>query len=115
MSYFARFSPVRAYRDLRFFFAQRERHELWFLLAAIAITGFFIYGFIHDSYEEPVYRPNIVYVQQWRADRTDAEIRAQQAIDEPIKQKRLAEQRAAQERTRAEFKRLDDKLNSWGI
>ena len=115
MRYFSRFSPVRAVRDLRFFLASRQPHELWFLMAAMGITGFLIYAFYRDSYVEPVYRPQITYVQQWSADRTDAEIRAQQAIDEPVKQRRLAEQRAAEEKQRASFKKLDDQLTKWGI
>ena len=115
MSYFARFSPLRAIRDLRLFLAQRERHELWFLLAAIAVTGFFVFGFIHDSYEEPVYRPNIVYVQQWRADRTDDQVRAQQARDKPAEVAHKAAVARQQAETRAEFQRLDDKLKKYGF
>lgn len=115
MKFFSRFSPVRAYRDLRLFLSQRQPYELGFLALAMAITGFFIFAFMRDSYAEPEYRPNIIYVQQWRADRTDAEIIAQQKIDEPIRQKALAEQRKADEERRAGFKRLDDKLKSWGL
>lgn len=115
MGYFSRFSPVRAIRDLRFFLAQRQPYELGFLALAMAITGFLIFAFMHDSYEEPVYRPNIIYVQQWRADRTDAQIIAQQKIDEPIRQKELAEQRKADEERRAGFRRLDEKLKRWGL
>ena len=40
MRFFSRFSPVIAYRDLRFFLGSRQPHELWFLVAAMAITGF---------------------------------------------------------------------------
>jgi hypothetical protein len=115
MQFYARMSPLRAVRDLRLFLAQRERHELWFLIAAIAITAFFIYGFAKDSHVEKVYRPNIVYVQQWTLDRTDDQIKAQQKIDEA---KRVIEQRkteAEQAKNRAEFKKIDDALNKWGI
>jgi hypothetical protein len=115
MPYLSRFSPVRAVRDLRVFLAARQPHELYFLVAAMAITGFLIYAFAHDSYVEPVYRPQITYVQQWSLDRTDAEIRAQQAIDEPIKQRRLAEQRRAQEARQAQFKRVDKAMERWGF
>lgn len=115
MGFFGRFSPVRAYRDLRFFLSQRQPYELGFLALAMAITGFFIYAFAHDSYAEPVYRPNIIYVEQWPANRTDAEIIAQQKIDEPIRQRELAAQRKADEERRAGFKRLDDKLKRWGL
>lgn len=115
MNFFARMNPLRAVRDLRFFLAQRQPYELWFLLLAIVVTTLLIAGFVHDSTEPKPYKREIIYVQQWRADRTDAQIRAQQAVDEPIKQKALAEQRAREEKLRAEFKRMDDKLNSWGI
>lgn len=115
MRYLSRFSPLVAIRDLRLFLAARQPHELWFLIAAMGITGFLIYAFAHDSYVEPEYRPKIIYVEQWPASRTDAEIRAQQAIDAPIKRRRLAEQRAAEAAKRAEFKKVDDAMTRWGL
>jgi hypothetical protein len=115
MGFFSRFAPVRAYRDLRFFLAQRQPYELGFLVLAMAITGFFIYAFLHDSSIAPTYRRNVVYVEQWTLDRTDAQIRAQQKIDEPIKQKRLAQERKFDDERRASFRRLDKKLESWGL
>ena len=60
-------------------------------------------------------RPNIVYFQQWKLDRTDAEIIAQQKIDKPIRDAEIAAQRAREEKLRAGFKRLDDKLTDLGI
>ena len=54
-------------------------------------------------------------MQQWRLDRTDVEIRAQQKIDQAQKEKDEAELAKEQEKTRAEFQRLDDKLKRWGI
>lgn len=115
MQFFGRFSLIRAYRDLRFFLGQRPPYELGFLALAVAITGFLVYAFARDSGVEPVYRPNIIYVQQWRLDRTDAQIRAQQVVDEAARQKRLAVQKAEQDKTRAAYRRLDDQLNKWGI
>ena len=115
MNFFSRFSPVRAYRDLRFFLSQRRPYELGFLALAMAVTGFFIFAFMRDDYAEPVYRPNIIYVEQWRADRSDAEIVAQQKIDEPIRQRKIAEQKRLDDERRAGFKRLDAKLKRWGL
>ncbi len=115
MGFFGRFSPVRAYRDLRFFLSQRQPYELGFLALSLAVTGFLIFAFAHDSYAEPAYKPNIIYVQQWSADRSDAEIVAQQKIDEPIRQRELAERRKAEEERRAGFRRLDEKLTRWGL
>jgi len=115
MAFFTRFSPFRAIRDLRFFLAQRRPYELGFLALAIVVTGLLLVGFMTDSRVEKVYKPDIVYVQQWRLDRTDAQIRAQQKIDQPIKDKAIAEQKRREAETQAEFKRLDDKLEAWGL
>lgn len=115
MTFLSRMSPVRAWSDLRYFIRTRERHEWWFLLAAIAITTFLIFAFAKDSYMEKEYRPQIVYVQQWRLDRTDAEIVAQQKIDQVKKDAEQAELKKRQDENRAAFKRLDDKLTRMGI
>lgn len=115
MSYLARFSPFRAYRDLRFFLATRQRYELGFLALSLIITAALIAGFVHDSHVERPYKRNIVYVEQWPADRTDAEIAAQQKIDQVAAHKRKAEIEAEQKRTQAEFKRLDDRLKAMGL
>lgn len=115
MNFFARMNPFRALRDLRLFFHQRERHELVFLVLAVVLTGLLIGGFAHDSTVEKVYEPDIIYVQQYRLDRTDEQIVAQQKIDQAKKDKEQAALRARREKTQAEFKRLDDKLEKWGI
>ena len=115
MSFFGRFSPVRAIRDLRFFLSQRQPYELVFLMIAVGITGFFIYAFARDDYVPVPYKPNIIYVEQWPADRTDVQIKAQQKIDYVKKKERLAEEKAAQDQRRAEFKKVDDALTKWGF
>lgn len=115
MSFISRLSPIRAYKDLRFFLAQREPYELGFLLLAMLITTGLIFAFARDSSVERPYQRNIIYVEQWRADRTDAQIVAQQKIDQAAKDKMLAAQEAERKKTQAEFKRLDDKLKGMGI
>lgn len=115
MTFIARMSPFRAVRDLRIFLATREPYELWFLVAAMSITGFLIYAFAKDSYVEKEYRPRIVYVEQWKLDRTDAQIVAQQKIDQAkkaIEDKRIAKEIAERQ---AAFKRIDDRLKKYGI
>ena len=115
MQFFSRMSPLRAFRDLRFFLNQRQPYELWFLVLAVTITSVLIWAFAHDSYFEKEYKPNIIYVEQWPADRTDVQIRAQQKIDYVKKKERLAEEKAAQDQRRAEFKKVDDALTKWGF
>src|SRR3546814_11438570 len=101
-------SPLRAYRDLRLFLGQRHPHQLLFGFLAIAVTGLIVAGFFHDSHIPTPYTRNIIYVEQWRADRSEAEILAQQKIDMKIKAKRMAEIEAAQTKRQAEIQRLDN-------
>jgi hypothetical protein len=115
MQFFSRFSPVRAYRDLRFFLAQRQPHDLGFLVAAMAITGFFVYAFMRNDIPPEPYSPNIVYFKNYAADRTDAQIKAQQAIDKVDQDKRIAAQQAREEKLRSQFKKVDDAMTKWGL
>nr|WP_286207769.1 hypothetical protein [Hephaestia sp. MAHUQ-44] len=108
-------SPLRAYRDLRLFLGQRHPHQVLFGLLAIVVTGLILGGFYHDSHFEKPYKRNIIYVEQWRADRSDAEILAQQKIDMKIKAKQIAEFEAAREKRRAQFERIDNQLTAWGF
>ena len=115
MAFFTRLSPFRAIRDLRFFLAQRQPYELGFLALAIVITGLLLIGFMHDSQVEKVYKPDIVYVQQWRLDRSEADILAQQKIDQKKKDADQADLKKRQAANQAYFKRLDDKLKRYGL
>ncbi len=116
MSVLRFFSPVRAYRDLRTYVTQREQpHRLLFLVISVGITSLLIAGFVKDSFFERAYKRDVQYVEDWRLDRTDEEIIARQAVMKAERDKILAELKARQEKRQAEFKRLDDKLNSWGI
>ncbi len=115
MQFFSRMSPLRAFRDLRFFLNQRQPYELWFLVLAVTITSVLVWAFAHDSYFEKEYKPNIIYVQQYRLDRTDAQIIAQQKIDQPAIDAARAKQAAREEKLRQSFKKMDDAMNRLGI
>ena len=115
MRFFTRMSPTRAVRDLRAFLALRKPHELYFLVAAMAITLFLVWAIAHDSAYRGVYKPNIIYVQQWRLDRTEGEILAQQKVDQAAREKREAEVKKANDAQRAGFKKMDDGLKAWGL
>lgn len=115
MRYLSRFSPTRAFKDLRLFFEGRQPYELGFLALAMTITLGLIYAFARDSNIEAEYRPDIIYVEQYTLNRTDAEIMAQQRIDQVEKDKRMAEIEKRNAERQASFKRLDDKLKSYGF
>ena len=86
-------SPVRAWRDLRSFFATRQRHQFVFAAISIALPCLLIAGFVHDS-RPPVEKPEMYFIPSWPASRTDAEIIAQQKIDQAAREKAQAERRA---------------------
>ncbi len=115
MQFFSRFSPVRAFKDLRFVLSQRQPHDLGFLVAAMAITGFFIYAFMRNDIPAEPYSPNIIYFNNYRADRTDAQIKAQQAIDKIDQEKRIAAQKAREEKLRSQFRQVDKAMDKWGL
>tara|TARA_B100000678_G_scaffold278920_1_gene274118 strand:+ start:252 stop:611 length:360 start_codon:yes stop_codon:yes gene_type:complete len=109
------FSPVRAYRDLRNFLARRRPHEMAFMAASLFLTALVIAGFIHDSRVEVPYEPDIIYVQSWPLNRSEAEILAQQKVDLEKQKEEEAKLEALRAKRRAEFQRLDNSLDSWGF
>jgi len=111
-NYFSRLNPVRALRDLRGFLHTRQKHEIWFMFASAVMCVLIVAAFVADSHvEKPYVPPEIIYVQNWRADRTLAEIEAQQKIDEAKKRADDAKLKKLQDEKRAEFKRAND---AWG-
>lgn len=89
-------SPIAALRDLKGFLAQQQRHKIVFAIIAIAMPCLIVFGFYVDSDIKP--EAQIIYVQNWPADRTDEQIKAQQKIDQAKRDKEMAErQRQYQE------------------
>ena len=109
------FSPLRAARDLRMFLKLRHRYELFFMFGAFFVTLLIVAALFKDSYFEKQYKREIIYVQNWRADRSIDEIIAQQKIDEAARLKREAEFKAKADKRQREWKKVDDKLREWGI
>lgn len=108
-------SPLRAVRDLRTFLKLRHRYELLFMLAAFFVTMLVVAAVFKDSYFERVYKRDIIYVQNWRADRTLEEIIAQQKIDQAKREKLEAAAKAKADQRQREWKKIDDRLKEWGI
>ena len=115
MNFLRYFAPIRAFRDLRLFLSQRRKHELVFLALSLAITWTIMFYMIHDSKIVKDNRPVIIYVQQWPANRTDAEIIAQQKKDAPEQIKREEAEKKREADNQAAWKRIDDSLKKYGI
>ncbi len=94
--------PRALVADIKAFFRQQERHKIVFALLSIMMPAIIVTGFYVDSKRDK--RPiQIVYVQNFNGNRTDAEIMKQNIADQKILD-------ARREARRAEYRRLADKL-----
>ncbi|MEH3107488.1 MAG: hypothetical protein PGN09_09445 [Sphingomonas fennica] len=90
--------PKTLVADLRGFLGGEHRHKLLVGALAICMPAIIVYGFIRDGRTNILPGRSIIYVQNWRADRTDAEIIAQQKIDQKARDAAAAEKRASYQR-----------------
>ena len=104
MSWFPRpVGPRAAFADLRNFVRHREREHWIGAALAVLVTIVIIVEFFVDSKINTAPPPRVVYVEDWRATRTDAEIVADQ-------KKHQAERKAAQEERQRQFQKLEKQL-----
>ena len=96
-------SPRAAFADLRAFLRQRGREQWIGAALAVLVTMIIIIEFLVDSKINTAPPPRIIYVEQWKADRTDAEIIAQQKKDQAVREA------YAKEKQR-QFKKLEKQL-----
>lgn len=116
MSFLRSVSPSAAWADVRALFTQRRRHQLGIMGVALALSYVMLMGIIYESKIPPKpYHRDIIYVQQWRADRTDAEIIAQQKIDGVEQTRQARELKRLEAERRAQFKKVNDGLKAYGL
>ncbi len=96
-------SPKKAYADFKAFFTNRDRGHLIGALLAVLSTAIVVIIFFVDSSINTMPPPQTIYVESWSADRSDAEIIAQQKKDQAA---RAAAVKARQE----EFQKLQKQL-----
>lgn len=96
-------SPRAALADFRAFPRQRGREQWIGAALAVLVTIIIVIEFLVDSKINTAPPRQIVYAEQWRADRTDAEIIADQ------KKHQAAREAALKERQR-QFQRLEKQL-----
>jgi hypothetical protein len=96
-------SPRAALADFRAFLRHREREHWIGGALAVLVTIIIIIEFLVDSKINTAPPPTIIYTEQWRADRTDAQIIADQ-------KKQHAEKKAAQEERLRQFQKLEKQL-----
>lgn len=108
-------SPRGALSDLREVLRMRHGYQWGFMGAALVVTVLILLGLAKDAYFEKPYEREIIYVQSWRADRSLAEIVAQQKIDQAKREKEQAIAKEKAEKRRLEWKKIDDNLKRYGI
>jgi hypothetical protein len=109
-------SPRVAWRDAVLFLRQRRPHQIVFVALAIGIPIMVFLAFINEFNRVPEWQaPEVMYVQQWSAERTRAEVAAQQARDLPAELAKKKQIEEFQAERRAQFKRARDALRSVGI
>jgi hypothetical protein len=104
MSWFPKpVGPRAALADLRAFMRQRSREQFIGAALAILVTLIIVIEFLVDSKINTAPPPTIVYAESWKADRTDAEIVAQQKVDQAKRDARLKEKQR-------QFQKLEKEL-----
>jgi hypothetical protein len=89
--------PRAAFRDLMSFLRHRSREQVIGAILAVVVTAVIVLEFILQPYTLPQSPAPVIYVQSWSANRTTAEIVADQKKDQEAKrQAQLARQREFQ-------------------
>lgn len=104
MSWFPRpVGPRAAIADLRAFMRQRSREQVIGAMLAVLVTAIIVIEFLVDSKIGTAPPPQVVYMDSWSASRTDAEIIAQQKIDQARRDK-------AEKEKQRQFQKLEKQL-----
>ena len=96
-------SPRAAIADLLAFTRQRSREQVIGLALALLVTIIIVIEFLVDSRINTAPPPRIVYAESWSANRTDAEIVADQKKDQ-------AEREAFAKEKQRQFQKLEKQL-----
>lgn len=104
MSWFPRpVGPRAAFRDLAAFMRQRSREQVIGASLALLITAIIVIEFMVDAKLGTAPPPQVVEVELYSSNRTDAEIIADQKKDQAAKQ-------AAQKERQRQFQKLENQL-----
>ena len=104
MSWFPRPSnPLAAFRDLAAFMRQRSREQVIGGALAFLVTAIIVIEFLVDSKINTAPPPQVVYVDLYPSNRTDAEIVADQKKDQ-------AKRDALKLEKQRQFQRLENQL-----
>lgn len=96
-------SPRAAFKDLAAFLRQRSREQVIGLALSLLVTAIVIIEFMVDSKINTAPPPQVIYVESYSANRTDAEIIADQKKDQ-------AKREAARAERQRQFQKLENRF-----
>ncbi|NOW44779.1 hypothetical protein FHW96_000925 [Novosphingobium sp. SG751A] len=99
-------SPTGAVSDFVSVWRSSGRHRWRFVLAAFVASGSVLSLIIREEHRAPPRLPSITYINSWRADRSDEEIKASNLAFQKIKEDRAREQAEAEEETKKLYRTL---------
>ena len=100
-------SPLAAWRDFRDVVRAPRKHKIVFAALSLTLPTLIFWAMIREAkMDEEWTPPTIIYVKQWPASRTVAEVRAQQAKDLPAEIALKKEREAQAEAQRQAYRRL---------
>ena len=95
--------PRAAFKDLAAFLRQRSREQVIGLALSLLVTAILVIEFMVDSKINTAPPPQVIYVESYSANRTDAEIIADQQRDQ-------AEREAARAERQRQFQKLENRF-----
>ncbi len=97
------FGPRAALRDLAAFLRQRSREQVIAAMLSVLVTVIILIIFFVDSKINTAPQATVIFVEDFPANRTDEQIKADQAIDS-------AKRREAELARQREFQKLENTL-----
>ncbi len=85
------------------------------LIPALLVTGVIVWMLFAEYKVEVPYKRNIIYVESWPLNRSDAEIHAAQVADQETKKKALVQPKIEQKQLQLQFRKVDAWMTAHGI
>jgi hypothetical protein len=99
-------SPTGAVADFIAVWRSAGNKRWRYLLASGVATMMLFWLIVREEHRAPARLPGITYINSWRADRSDAEIKASNQLFQSIREDKAREQAQAEEETKAMYRAL---------
>jgi len=99
-------SPTGAVADFMAVWRSAGRGRWRYLLASAVATSMLFWLIVREEHRAPARMPGVTYINSWRADRSDAEIKASNKLFQAIRDDKAKERAQAEEETKAMYRAL---------